>query len=208
MCPNDPALATFGGAAGDLFSPGSPSPTFASNVDVRIWLLLSTAIFAGFLLFRMRPSLSGRRGQSAIRAALRDAQDRAAKSTTPRERARALADAGDACARSIARTNGAVGFYLRAMRTDPASEELVTRAAAALHRRPRALESLLWRRLGADTFSAERKPAALAALRALAQLYAAGNGSVRSRSRARAIEHVLLAMGEIVPLRTPSLADA
>jgi hypothetical protein len=88
------------------------------------------------------------------------------------------------------------------------SQELVTRAAEALYRRPRALESLLWRRLGSDTFTAERKPAALAALRALAQLYASGNGSVRSRSRARAIEHVLLAMGETVPVRTPSLADA
>ena len=177
-------------------------------MDARFWLLLSTAIFAAFLLFRMRPALSGRRGQSAVRAALRDAQDRAAKSTTPQERARALADAGDACARSIARTNGAVGFYLRAMRTDPTSPDLVSRAAEALQRRPRALESLLWRRLGSDTFTSERRPAALAALHALARLYAGGSGSVRSRSRARAIEHVLLALGETVPVRTPSLADA
>jgi hypothetical protein len=94
------------------------------------------------------------------------------------------------------------------MRTDPTSDELVTRAAAALVRRPRALESLLWRRLGSDTFSAERKPAALAALRALAAVYAGSVGSLRSRSRARAIEHILLAMGEQVPVRTPSLADA
>ena len=94
------------------------------------------------------------------------------------------------------------------MRTDPTSPDLVSRAAEALQRRPRALESLLWRRLGSDTFTSERRPAALAALHALARLYAGGSGSVRSRSRARAIEHVLLALGETVPVRTPSLADA
>ena len=44
----------------------------------------------------------------------------------------------------------ALGFYLRTMRAHPASAEVVERAARTLSRRPRALESLLWRRLGAE----------------------------------------------------------
>ncbi len=174
-------------------------------MDERIWLLLSVAIFAAFLLFRMRPAWSAGKTPTAVRAALRDAKARISEAKTDAERAVALADAGDACAQSVARTNGAVGFYLRAMRTDPTSEQLVLRASAALQRRPQALESLLWRRLGAEDWSDARRPAAIAAIQSLAALYAAG--PLRHRIRARALEHALMAMGETVAMRTPSLSE-
>jgi hypothetical protein len=173
-------------------------------MDPRIWLLLSSAIFAAFLLFRMRPALRSGKTPGAVRAALRDAKARVASATTDVERADALADAGDACAQSLARATSAVGFYLRAMRADPTSATIVVRASAALARRPHALEALLWRRLGADDWSETRRDAALAAVRSLAALY---SGPLHNRSRARALEHALMAMGEKLEMRTPSLAD-
>jgi len=153
-------------------------------------LLLVAALFAGFMVWRMRPALGRSRG--AERALFRTAKKRIESATVPSERALALCDAGDACAASLG-TASAVGYYLRAMRTDPTSSALVERAATALERRPHALESLLWRRLGAEPWSGASKGAAMTALRELAFLY---EGPLRNRARARALDFALTALHE------------
>ena len=112
-------------------------------------LVIAAALFGGFMIWRSRPILRGPRRSAASRGALREAKKRVEQATTAKERALALCDAGDACAASF-RTTSAIGYYLRAMRADPTSPFLVERAAMGLGRRPHALESLLWRRLGAE----------------------------------------------------------
>ena len=119
-------------------------------------------------------------------AALRAAKQRVVAAKTEEERALALCDAGDVAATGLAGTDSAVGYYLRAMRTNPHSAELVARSAKGLARRPRALESLLWRRLGAEPWSGGGEAAARAALDELARLYA---GPLRNAPRARAMEN-------------------
>jgi hypothetical protein len=160
-------------------------------MDWHVPLVVATLVFFAFTVWRVRPAFfSGRRGHP-VRVALREAKKRIDEAKTDGERALALCDAGDACARSIGRTTGAIGYYLRAMRVNPASSDIVERAAAGLARRPRALESLLWRRLGAEPWTGNARPAALAALRYLAALYA---GPLHQGTRARALEFALAAM--------------
>jgi hypothetical protein len=72
------------------------------------------------------------------------------------------------------------------MRTNPRSESIVERACNGLARRPRALESLLWRRLGAEVWTGVGEASARRALRELGLLYA---GPLRNPARARAMEH-------------------
>ena len=94
-------------------------------------LVIAAVLFAGFTIWRIRPALRVNRGARRRRAgALRDAKKRveAAKTSEDAERALALCDAGDACAASF-RATSAIGYYLRAMRRDPASSALVQRAA-------------------------------------------------------------------------------
>jgi len=85
----------------------------------------------------------------------------------------------------------AIGYYLRAMRVNPRSASLIERASKGLARRPRALESLLWRRLGAERWAGGGEAAARAALRQLKVLYA---GPLRNPQRARAMEFALEAL--------------
>jgi hypothetical protein len=158
-------------------------------------LVIAAVLFAA-LVWRMRPALGPAR--SARRAALREAKRRIEAAKTPGERALALCDAGDACGKALGATS-AVGYYLRAMRADPNSAALVGRAAAGLARRPHALESLLWRRLGAEPWNGASRAPAIVALRELAFLY---EGPLRSRARARAIDFALAALGE--PPRAPA----
>jgi hypothetical protein len=148
-------------------------------------LVVATLVFVAFLLWRLRPSFGGSGGRGKG-AALKAAKQRIEAAKTDAERSIALCDAGDAMATGIAGGDSAVGYYLRAMRTDPRSAELVTRAAKGLARRPRALESLLWRRLGAEPWSGGGEAAARAALDELAKLYA---GPLRNAPRARAMEN-------------------
>jgi hypothetical protein len=156
----------------------------------QIGLLISAIFFAGFLVWRTRPAVSA--ASRATAAELTEAKKRVANAKDDAERARALADAGDACAR-LGRMTGAAGFYRRALRADPRSKELVERAAAALRRRPRALEDILWRHLGAEPWSdGAARDAAIASLRALEDLY---GQRPRTRLRAKAVEHALLALG-------------
>ena len=135
-------------------------------------LVVATFVFFAFLLWRLRPCHGRRRAGRGKGAALRAAKQRVEAAKSDEERALALCDAGDAAAGGLAGSDSAVGYYLRAMRTNPRSAELVARAAQGLARRPRALESLLWRRLGAEPWSGGGEAAARAALDELARLYA------------------------------------
>jgi hypothetical protein len=155
----------------------------------QIALLVSALLFGAFMIFKMRPAVTP--GARAMAAALADAhkQIEAAKDETAR--AKALADAGDACAR-LGRTNGAIGFYLRALREDPASVEIVERAGVALARRPVALEQLMWRHLAARPWSGSTHATAIAGLKVLRQIYSKKH---RHHFRAEAIEHALVALG-------------
>jgi hypothetical protein len=163
-------------------------------------LVIAAILFGGFMIWRIRPVLREPRGAASARGALRDVKKRVEAATTANERALALCDAGDACAASF-RTTSAIGYYLRAMRADPTSSALVQRAAMGLGRRPHALESLLWRRLGAEPWSGPSRAAAVTALRELADLY---EGPLRNRARARAFDHALVAMGEPAPAPLPT----
>jgi hypothetical protein len=165
-------------------------------MPIEFSLALAAVLFAGFRVWRMRPALGPVR--SAGRTALRAAKQRIEAAKAPGERAIALCDAADACAKALGATS-AVGYYLRAMRADPTSPVLVERAARGLVRRPHALESLLWRRLGAEPWSGGSRAAAVVALRELAFLY---EGPLRNRARARAIDFALAALGDS-PRRLP-----
>ena len=154
------------------------------------------ALFGAFIVWQNRPSLGPRRVGKARREALAAARAKIASATTPRERAEALCDAGDSSAFAVLSPTSAVGYYLRAMRSDPSSADPVVRAAKGLSRRPRTLESLLWRRLGGAPWDGPTRPATIAALVSLAALY---DRPLRSRSKARAIGHALAALGHREP---------
>jgi hypothetical protein len=83
------------------------------------------------------------------------------------------------------RAGEARGMYLRAMRADPASAEIVGRVVAGLAGRPRALESLLWRYLASRPWT-DSKEATRAALDAMRVLY---EGPLKSAVRAKAMGH-------------------
>jgi len=165
----------------------------------QIVLAVAAALFGAFIIWQVRPSLGPKRVGKARRQALAAARAKIAAAKTPGERAEALCDAGDSSAFAIGSPTSAVGYYLRAMRTDPASAEPITRAARGLARRPRTLESLLWRRLGVAPWEGSTRPAALAALVQLGHLY---TGPLRNRSKARAIAHALAALGYSAPVPT------
>jgi tetratricopeptide (TPR) repeat protein len=160
--------------------------------DWQIPLLVSTGVFAAYLVFKFRPAV-GKRGR-ATAVALKGATARIEAARDDAARAEALADAADACLH-LGRTNGAVGYYLRALRTDPSSKIIVERAATAFARRPMALEKLLWRHLGGGgwTSDAGGREAAIASLRALAEIY---GRRPRTQVRGRALAHVLEALVE------------
>lgn len=155
----------------------------------QIPLLISAIAFMAFLVFKMRPALGRDSREHAV--ALKDAKDRIEKATDDEAKAKALCDAGDACAR-LGRLNAAVGFYLRALRANHKSKEVVERTAAGLAKRPAQLENLMWRQLGAVEWKADARDAQLAALRALATVYAK---RPRHQHRAKAVEHALAALG-------------
>jgi hypothetical protein len=83
------------------------------------------------------------------------------------------------------RGRGAKAVHLRAVRDEPASTKVVEQAVAALSKRPRALEAVLWRHLAVAPWEG-RRDAVVASLDALRSLY---EGRLRSPVRARAIAH-------------------
>jgi hypothetical protein len=156
-------------------------------------LAVAAALFGVFIVWRVRPVFGARRVAPERRKAFADARARVALAKTPAERALALCDAGDARAGLGGSPAAALGYYLRAIRTEPSSVVPIERAARTLARRPHLLESFLWRRLGSTPWEREYRAAAIAALRELERLYSAAR---RNRSRASAVRHALAALGE------------
>jgi hypothetical protein len=150
----------------------------------------AAVIFGLYVLYKFRPFF-GEAGSSAGRGELRDARARLAQATNDAERLEALLAAGDACARTVGLGGGASSYYFRAMRLAPANEEVVTRAARGLERRPRILETLMWRRLGTEPWTGEHAKATRAALRQLISIYSTKR---KSALRARAMERALSAL--------------
>ncbi len=142
-------------------------------------LTLATGAFLLVLLWRVRPLIPGRR-RGASRDDIRQAQTRIESATSEPERARALCDAAE-----LMNTASARAYYLRAFRADPKSVEVIQRATAGLARRPRALESLLWRHLGGSPWR-DSPDATRAALDALKALY---EGPLRNAARAKALSN-------------------
>lgn len=153
-------------------------------MDWQVPLAIATLAFLAFIIWQVRPSFRG--GGAPPRQALAAARAKVDAAKDDAERASALCDAGDAYATQLGRGGAAAAYYLRAMRCDPKSAALVERAAKGLSRRPRVLENVLWRRLGADPWSAETRAATVAAVRELEHLY---HRRLKSPPRARALAH-------------------
>lgn len=83
------------------------------------------------------------------------------------------------------RGRSAVAVHSRALRDAPGSVQAVEQAIAALSRRPRALELVLWRHLAAAPWG-DRREAVAASLDALRSLY---EGRLSNQVRARAVAH-------------------
>ncbi|HEY2368175.1 MAG TPA: hypothetical protein VGH87_17370 [Polyangiaceae bacterium] len=155
-----------------------------------IALLVVTVGFFAMVLARTWPRF-GRKRNVPLGAALKAARTKIEAAKTDAEKANALCEAADACALAFGRSEAAASYYLRAMRITPASAELVERAIQGLEHRPRALESLLWRKLGADPEHAPSPEATRAALQGLEKIYAA---RPRHAVRARAVGTILKQM--------------
>ncbi len=151
-----------------------------------IALLVMVALFAVYVIVQVRPA--ARRGGRKTTEAIRAAHGRAREAKTTEARSAALADAGEAAAKA-GRYVSAAGSFLRALRANPASPEIVHRTGAALASRPRLLESLLLRRVAAVPAAppSSRDPAFIALLEELAVVY----GHRRDRGRARLVERLL-----------------
>jgi hypothetical protein len=139
-------------------------------------LLVAVALFLGVLLWRVRPAFGFGHRPGASSKAVKEKLARAEAAKDDHDKALALCDAADLLA-----ARGAVGLYLKAMRIDPSSVQIVERTVAGLSRRPRALESVLSRHLGATPW-APCRDATVAALDALRTLY---EGPLRSPVRAK-----------------------
>jgi hypothetical protein len=154
-------------------------------------------LFAGFLVWKYRPSLSTaeplmrsygfrRRHSPPIDAKIREALDRARSATTPRARAEALLSAAEAAALAPDGITSAVGFYLRAMRADVTLCTPVQGISALLStERPELLEHVLWRRLAHLDRSEKGIAAARCTVDALIALY---QNELRLKDRARALK--------------------
>ena len=155
-------------------------------------LVLATGAFLAVLLWRVRPAWPWGRKRAASREILRDARARIAAAKDPAARAKALCDAADITAQGAGSYASAAGLYQRALRTDPASAEVVRRAIAGLvDRRPRALESLLWRTLAAAPWTGQSREAVGLALEALRAL---NEGPLKNAVRARAMANARQAL--------------
>lgn len=159
-------------------------------MDWQIAMVVAAVVFGLFVFYRFRPLLGGRAG-GPVAVELKEARARLSKASTDAEKTEALAAAGDACAKTVGLGSAASSYYLRAMRLSPTSDALVERAAAGLSRRPRTLETLMWRRLGAEPWTGESANATKAALKQLIAIYTQKR---RSALRARMAERALEAM--------------
>jgi hypothetical protein len=154
-------------------------------------------LFAGFLVWRYRPTLSTaeplirsygfrRRHSAAVDAKIREALDRARSATSPRARAEALLSAAEAAALAPDGITSAIGFYLRAMRADVTLCTPVQGISALLAaERPDLLEHVLWRRLAQLDGSEKGIAGARCTLDALIALY---QNDLGQKDRARALK--------------------
>lgn len=143
------------------------------------------ALFLGFLLVKLRPVS---RSRAALSAEVSAARSRARTAATPRLRAEALCEAGEVSAKQGRRFTAAAGYFLRAMKADPTSAEIVERAANALQRRrPGLLEKLLWRRLAAVPWDDAHRAAARSLSLALGRVYERG---LRDKARAEVLRRL------------------
>jgi hypothetical protein len=159
-----------------------------------IALVIATGAFVLTLLWRVRPAFGPVRRSG--KAAFRDAQARIEGAPNEPARAKALCDAADIVSSGapLAGSVRAQGLYLRALRADPASGEVVARTVAGLSRRPRALEAILWRHLGSSPWNGPCRGAMVAALDALRVLY---EGPLKNAVRARALVHARNALAQV-----------
>lgn len=134
----------------------------------QIALLIVAGFFVGYLLLQVRPLLSPKR--RALLSEVRTSRKRALEASTDHERAAALVAGGRAAAQAK-RFTSAAGLFLRALRLDPRSAELVETAAASLTPRPRLGRTLFERRLAALTADGVKGPAYIALVKALADVY-------------------------------------
>jgi uncharacterized low-complexity protein len=149
----------------------------------RIVLIVAVAAFALYLVLQVRPRAQKRR---ALEGSIREARERAHKAKSPAARAVALVEAGEASA-GARRWVAAEGFFLRAMRAEPASVAWIARAATALRPRPRVAERLFWHRLGALDEIGDHPVVVAALAGALAALY---EGPIPDRSRAAVLRRL------------------
>jgi hypothetical protein len=165
-------------------------------MDWHVPLIVSALVFGAFLVWRLRPSFD--EGSNAIERAraLKEAKLRIDAAKDDAARAKALCDAGEACAVMVGRAGSAATYFLRAMRAAPESVEVVERAAKSLATKPLRLEALLWRRLGTEPWDGPARDAAIAALRELAFVY---RRSLRYKVRGRALAQALAALGAPIP---------
>jgi|SRR5580698_10296819 len=161
--------------------------------DWSLPLVLATAAFLMLVVWRVRPAFPWSPRRQATREALRAALSVVESATDDEARALALCDAADLVGKRVVASANATGLFLRAVRTDPKSVEVVRRVVAGLANRPRALESLLWRHLGVASWTGASRPAVRASLDALRVLY---EGRLRNTARARALAHARDALGE------------
>lgn len=152
----------------------------------QIALLIVAGFFVGYLLLQVRPLFSPKR--RALLSEVRSSRKRALDATTDHDRAAALMAGGRAAAQAK-RYTSAAGLFLRALRLDPASVELVETAAASLAPRPRLGRTLFERRLAALTAEGVRGPAYVALVKALADVY-------RKNPRWRGLAAVMDRLGE------------
>jgi hypothetical protein len=143
------------------------------------WLVVAAAAFLVVLVYRVRPEIGWARRTKASQA-LKEAHGKIESAPSEADRARALCEAA-----ALLGPASAAGMYLRAIRADPSSSEVIEHAVAGLSQRPRLLESVLWRHLAASTW-AETRLATRTSLSALVTLY---EGPLRDTTRAKALAH-------------------
>jgi hypothetical protein len=135
----------------------------------QIAIAAAAALFLVYLLVQVRPLRP--KGTPATNGKIAEAKKRARTAKSPEARAAALADAGEAAVRG-GHVRAAAGLFLRALRADPRSVEVVRRVSAALASRPALLEGLLLRRVAMSSASPDDEDPALAeAVEALAKVW-------------------------------------
>jgi hypothetical protein len=150
--------------------------------DLKLPLVILALLFVLLMLIRMRLT-TPKRGR-ATRQALAEAEAKIASAVSDAARALALCEAAEACVRRLSRNERAVSYFMKAMKADSASAEVVERVVQALDHRPRALEAVLWRRLAITEWGNQNRAATTVALRALAGLYAT---KLRNPTRGKAL---------------------